>query len=182
MALSNKVGNINDFIKNFNGGTRLNRFLLRAAGPGKLRVDAQYHCRATSIPGAYISAIGLNWFGRTIELPGERVYAPWSVTILDDFGTGEFYSEFEAWQHAIGNKDQYTFVNSPNAFASSITSAKGCDFIVEQYRADSDVTEKSFKIFNAWPISVGPIELDQSVDNKLVQFNVTFGYTHFDYL
>jgi hypothetical protein len=173
-----KVTSITEFIDNFNGGTRLNRFT--AISENCTRLNRPFHMRSAQIPGAQISSIGLNWFGRTIELPGERVFEPWTFTILDDSLDEEVYSDFEAWQHAIGNKDQNTFVNLANSFRS-LSGGKGCDFVVKQYRADGDAVEKQFKIFNAWPIQIGPIELDQAKDNQLCQFTVTFAYSHFDY-
>ena len=173
-----KVTSIHEFIQGFNGGTRLNRFSVTSSCE---KVSRPFHMRSAQIPGAFMSSIGLNWFGRTIQLPGERVYQPWVVTILDDTDTQEVYSEFESWQHAIGNKDEGTFVNLANAFARSVTTPKGCDFTVSQYRADSDGIDKQFRIFSAWPISIGPMELDQAKDNMLCQFSVTFAYTHFDY-
>lgn len=177
-----KTTNITEFINGFNGGTRLNRFEITS--PNCSRINRKYHVRAGQIPGAVISTIGLNYFGRTIELPGERVYQPWVISILDDSGVMEVMSDFEAWQHAIGSKNEETFVDLNNSFASGIApgTGKGCDFVVTQFRADSEQIEKQFKLFNAWPISIGSIELDQSKDNQLCQFSVTLGYSHFDYI
>jgi len=165
-----KVTSIDQFISGFNGGTRLNRFEVTSSC---LDYNRPYHIRAAQIPGAYISAIGLNYFGRTIELPGERVYQPWQVTILDDTGSQKVYDNFKKWQHNIGNRDLKTYVNIDEAFT--------CNFTVKQYKTDSDTVEKSFTLFNVWPIQVGPIELDMSKDNQLCQFTVTFAYSHFDY-
>lgn len=162
---------INKFINGFNGGTRLNRFTVSDT---KSLYTTPYHIRSAEIPGAYISSMGLNYFGRTIELPGERTYQPWRITVLDDTGDQELYSFYEEWQHSIGNKDINTFVNINNAFSNT-------HFTVSQYKTDSDDIEKQFKLFNVWPISIGPLELDMSKDNQLCQFTVTLHYTHFDY-
>jgi len=174
----NKATSIHGFINGFHGGTRLNRFMVTSSCLG---INRPYHVRSAQIPGAVISSIGLNWFGRTIELPGERVYQPWTITILDDYGTGyEVHSKFESWSHSIANKNTHTLVGLQNAFqAGAAPNGLGCQFLVEQFRTDSDRVEKDFILYNAWPVQIGPIELDQSKDNQLVQFSVTLAYSHF---
>lgn len=176
----NSTTSITDFINGFNGGTRPNRFQVYSSNA---RVSRPFHVRSAQIPGSAISAIPLNWFGRTIELPGERVYQPWVITVLDDTLDQELYSELEAWQHAIGNKDVNTFVNLTNAFSTITTTAnKGCNFEVWQYRSDNDTVDRKFRLYNVWPVQLGAMEYDHSVDGVLHQYTVTFMYSHFDYL
>ena len=180
MAVTNG-SSIHEFINGFHGGTRLNRFMVTSTC---VDLSSPFHIRSAQIPGAAISAIGVNWFGRTIQLPGERVYTPWAITVLDDSGADyELHSYFERWQHSIGNKDENTLVELKHEFhPRSLANGAGCNFTIKQYRADSDFVEKTFTISNAWPVQVGPIELDMSKDNTLTQFTVTLAYTHFAYL
>jgi hypothetical protein len=175
---ANNTNSIENFINGFHGGTRLNRFIVQSSCPA---VNRPFHIRAAQIPGAVISSIGLNWFGRTIELPGERVYQPWVITVLDDAGDGyELHSQFETWQHSIGNKNEFTHVQLANAFQKpSSINGLGCQFDIRQYRTDSDEEEKDFILYNVWPLQIGAVELDQSKDNQLVQFSVTLAYSHF---
>ena len=177
-------GNIHQFITGFRGGTRLNRFKVQTTCPS---INEPFHITAAQIPGAVISSIGVNWFGRTVQIPGERVYQPWVITVLDDYGADyELHSYFEAWQHSIGNKDDNTLVDLTDAFTKTSiglnsVSRGGCNFFIDQYRADSDSIEKRFTLWNVWPVQIGPIELDMSKDNQLCSFNVTLMYTHFVY-
>jgi hypothetical protein len=170
--------NISEFLNGFNGGLRVNRFEVTSSCT---RLSKPFHIRSATIPGGQMTTIGLNWFGRTIEIPGERVYAPWPITVLDDSGTQEVHSDFEAWQHYIANKDMNTFVNV-NGARTAGTSPKGCDFAIRQYLTHQDTGEKTFTLYNVWPVQVGPIELDMSKDNVLSQFNVILMYTHFSYV
>ena len=39
----------------------------------------------------------------------------------------------------------------------------------------------AFKLFNVWPIAVGPLTLDMSQDNVLNSFAVTMVYSHYTY-
>lgn len=168
---------INEFIEGFNGGTRLNRFQVTSTCS---RLSRPYHVRAAQIPGSTINTIGLNWFGRTIEVPGERSYVPWAITILDDTGTSEVYNSFVAWQHAIGSMSTDSFVKIRNS-TTGASNDRGCDFKVVQFSTHDDTIEKSFTLFNVWPIQISALELDMSKDNFLGQFNVILTYTHFSY-
>lgn len=170
--------NISEFLNGFNGGLRVNRFEVTSSCA---RVSQPYHIRSATIPGGQMSTIGLNWFGKTIEIPGERVYAPWAITVLDDNGSQEVHADFESWQHYIANKDLNTFVNV-NGARSEGPAFKGCNFTVKQYLTHDDKAEKEFILYNVWPVQVGPIELDMSKDNVLSQFNVILMYTHFAYV
>jgi hypothetical protein len=168
---------VNDFIEGFNGGTRLNRFQVNSTCN---RISKPYHVRAAQIPGSTINTIGLNWFGRTIEVPGERSYTPWAITVLDDTGTSEVYNSFVAWQHAIGNMDTNTFVKIRNS-TTGASNDNGCNFNVIQYSTHNDFIEKRFTLYNAWPVQISALELDMSKDNVLGQFNVVLAYSHFSY-
>ena len=180
MATTPTGNNIHDFITGFHGGTRLNRFKVQTTCTS---LNEPFHITAAQIPGSVVSSIGVNWFGRTIQIPGERAYQPWTITVLDDSGADyELHSYFESWQHAIGNKDVNTLVNLNNAFtAISTVNGNGCRFYIDQYRADSDIIDKRYILWNPWPVQIGPVELDMSKDNQLTTFNVTLMYSHMSY-
>lgn len=174
--MSNTISN---FISGFDGGTRLNRF--RVASTGQMTVT-DFHIVAASIPGSKISPIPISYRGKTIFLPGERSYDPWTITVLDEAGTGAngLHKKFMDWHNKISPLGDGLNVDD---FVGSVNNSK---WIVEHLDHDVAGTGsgtvanriKSFALANCWPIEIGPINLDMSANNQLAAFSVTIVYTH----
>ena len=176
---SDPKNTISKFLTNFYGGTRLNRFQVTSSNckydeTNKLiDDDTKFHIRAAAIPGSNITPLGINWFGRTIPLPGERVYDPWKITIIDDRGTRDLYSKFKAWQKKV--------VDWSDNIAVNTSDIKDCKWTITHYSNNNTVSYKEFNLYQCWPVNVGPLVLDMSQDNVLSTFEVTMHYTHFDF-
>ena len=66
---------------------------------------------------------------------------------------------------------------------SDPTSLWQSSWTVSQYstNCDTPLPGRTFTLYNVWPISVGPIDLDMSADNTLASFAVTLAYSHYTY-
>lgn len=172
------ISTISTFLQGFKGGARSNRFYITTdncgAAGSKLDANAlKFHVRAASVPGAAVRPIGLNWFGRTVNIPGERIITPWQVTVLDDRGSKSLYNTFKAWQKELASyTDELKF---------NIDSIKACKMTVQHLKTNTDEVNKTFNLFQVWPVDVGPFVLDMNQDNVLSSFTVTLSYTHFTY-
>ena len=183
---------INDFINNFKGGTRLNRFIVTGnIGPGIQQTNNRvtpYHIRSATLPESAVGPLAINHRGRTVTYPGDRTYLPWQITVLDDHdgtatgngGSSNLHKMFHDWQSQINNhvsnKTDYPQGSNPSSlFASS--------WNVQQLQTNGDnaLSGRTFTLFNVWPIGVGPIVLDMSQDNVLSSFAVTIVYSHYTY-
>src|SRR5665213_700571 len=94
---------INDFISNFQGGSRPNRFQIIITYPtlvGAPDVADKIVCNAASLPASTIGVVQLPYMGRQIPVPGDRVWAPWNVTVLNDV-TFSHRNVMERWSNAI---------------------------------------------------------------------------------
>jgi len=177
---------INDFINGFKGGTRLNRFTVEgsvgtnATGSGRLLTP--FHIRSASLPEATVGPISINYRGRTVNYAGDRVYQPWQITVLDDHGGNANGSEnlfkmFHDWHDKI------------NSHGSNLTSETNPvnlwqrTWTIKQYEVNCNtpLPGRSFKLFNVWPIAIGPLVLDMGQDNTLASFAVTLVYSHYTY-
>jgi hypothetical protein len=180
---------INDFINGFKGGTRLNRFTVEgnvgtnatgSAGSGRLLTP--FHIRSASLPEATVGPISINYRGRTVNYAGDRVYQPWQITVLDDHGGNPSGSEnlfkmFHDWHDKI------------NSHGSNVTSETNpvslwqSAWTIKQYEVNCNTAlpGRSFKLFNVWPIAIGPLVLDMGQDNTLASFAVTLVYSHYTY-
>jgi len=163
--MSNSISN---FIGAFKGGSRANRFTVG----GKILNGATYHVRATSFPASTLGVIPINWRGRTVNYPGERAYAPWQITILDDPKMAtKLFEAFHTWSNLINNHTTNANSGAYPEFDSSLT--------VSQLGTDSDAAVRTCKLQNAFPQSVGELAYDMSQDNALLSFAVTIGYSHY---
>ena len=95
------MASITDFIGNFKGGNKANRFQFDGAigaGKGDDEIPNQnqflgnrFHVRSASLPASTFGAIPVNFRGRTVLYPGERVYAPWTITVLASYSSWLIY-------------------------------------------------------------------------------------------
>jgi hypothetical protein len=179
---------INDFIRGFKGGTRLNRFeVIGNIGPGSGtdNLTTPFHIRSASLPEATVGAITINHRGRAINYSGDRTYLPWEITILDDHAGGQndkenLYKKFHDWHERINSHGPNITTFSVGTDPSSLWSQS---WTVKQYETNCNTAlpGRTFKLFNVWPIGVGPLQLDMSQDNILASFAVTLVYSHYTY-
>jgi hypothetical protein len=176
---------ISNFIAGFNGGTRSNRFKVLGEISSKSKNTnttlTNFHVRASSVPSAAMGAIPINYRGRTVNYPGDRVYQPWEMVVLDDISTGSgkslFYA-FHQWQKDIN--DHVTNLTSTTGNANPSNHFAASVWTVQQLDTNGANAIRSFKLHNCWPVYVGPLELDMAQDNTLNTFTVTMVYSHFE--
>lgn len=156
------------------GGARpslFNVFLTVPAGIGidNVSVDKfRFVCRATELPESSVSEIPIPYFGRKINVAGERTFSDWQVTVMNDEDFS-VRSMFELWSNAINR--HVANVRDP---ALSVENYK-VDIEVVQYSVTGEVI-RSYMLIGAWPKVVSSIGLDWNSANAVQEFQVTFAY------
>lgn len=170
---------ITDFINGFNGGNRTNRFKVTADWGDNKKASycksTPFHIRSTNLPSAKIGIIPVSYRGRVVNYPGDRTYDPWTVLILDDNSGdgGSLYNGFHEWHNSINSHDgNISYVNGSDAFNKA-------DLTIDHLGVNGDGPQRTFKLVKAWPVEVGPVQLDIGQMDTLVTFQVTFLYTHY---
>lgn len=189
---------ITDFITEFKGGTRSNRFRVNGSilkyDTNRLGSSDQkltnFHIRSASLPASIIGAIPVNYRGRTVFYPGDRSYQPWNITVLDDRqasknhtgrqNTKTLFDLFHDWHRRINDHQSNTDANKTNKpllpdqhFAT--------DWHIEQLDTNGRQTPlRRFDLKHCWPAAIGPLEFDMSQDNTLMTFSVTLLYSHYE--
>jgi hypothetical protein len=164
--------NLDDFIGQFNGGYRPNRFVLTHTfgGEGNDGGDLQYHIRATSFPASTITTLNVPYRGRIFKMPGIRTYATWQITVLDD--TNNLFEKYHSWSQALKeHKNNTTSVNNTDfeTVMQTIT--------VQQLDYNGGVA-KEMSLIKAWPSNIGPIQFDMENNETLLTFTVDFEYQY----
>lgn len=171
--------NINDFKSRglVFGGARPSLFLVRLLTPPGIGVETtlasqklSFVCRAAELPEMTISQIEVPYFGRKIKIAGERTFADWAITVMND---EDFLvrAMFEGWSNAIN---------------TIITNIRLEGVVTEQYKADIEVIQfakdgapiRSYVLVGAFPTQIGAIALDWDSANAVETFSVNFAYDY----
>jgi hypothetical protein len=179
---------INDFIRNFKGGTRLNRFQVTGnigkGSSGKLLTP--FHIRTASLPESTVGPIGVNYRGRSVAYSGDREYKPWIITVLDDHsgsdnGDENLFKAFHDWHDRINSHGKN--ISNYDAGGSDPKTLWANFWQVQHLNTncDSALSGRTFTLFNVWPAAVGELQLDMAQDNTLASFSVTLAFSHYTY-
>jgi len=160
------------------GGARPTLFEVYITPPAGIGADQdssdkfRFTCRATSLPAATIQSIDVGYFGRKIKVQGDRTFADWQVTVMND---EDFLvrSMFEKWSNALNRLESN--IRDPN-FTESENSYKS-DMDVIQYGKAGDLI-RQYTIIGAFPTDVSDIALDWDTTNQIETFTVRFAYDY----
>jgi hypothetical protein len=158
------------------GGARPSLFNVFLSVPAGIGIDLvsvdkfRFVCRAAELPESTLSSIDVPYFGRKIKVAGERTFADWSVTVMNDEDFA-VRAMFEAWSNAINR--MVANVRDP-AVAQEQYKA---DFEIIQYSVDgSDI--RSYLLVGAFPTAVSGIGVDWNTANNIEEFTVAFAYDY----
>lgn len=158
------------------GGARPSLFNVFLSVPIGVGIDAvsvdkfRFVCRAAEIPESTISNIEIPYFGRKIKVAGERSFADWSVTVMNDEDFA-VRAMLEAWSNAINR--MVANVRDPNLAA-------------EQYKADIEIVQygkagdilRSYMLVGAFPTQLSGITLNWDSQNAVEEFTANFSYDY----
>lgn len=136
--------------------------------------DFRFFCRAASLPGSTIGVVTVPYFGREVKLAGNRTFADWTVTVINDESFA-YRSAFENWMNTINSHEEnYRFDNSGYALADSA--------IVNQLSKtgdeDAPTIQRQYEFKNLFPIDISEITLDWGDNDSVEEFTVTFAYDY----
>jgi len=165
--------NIDDFRANLNlGGARPTLFdvLITNKIDGSADQKMQFTCKAAQLPAATLGTIEGPYFGRKVKLAGDKTFAEWTVTVIND---EDFLvrNAMEAWHQAINS-------HLPNLREGGATSAPATyksQAQVRQYGKDGALI-KTYNFDGLWPSEVGAIDVSWESNDTLEEFTVTFQY------
>ena len=171
--------NIANFRSNFQGGTRPNRFLV-TGGIGSTAIgDSGFLIKATSLPASTNGVIPVPYRGRVLKIPGDRMFAEWAITIIDDADTSikgkggvgmtDLRSEFVSWSNAI-NSHVGNITTDPNV------SNLATKWQVSMLSQKDDKKIRTIELHNCWPIEVAAVDLSYDTADSITEFSVNLAY------
>jgi hypothetical protein len=155
-------------------GARPNLFEIQmslpiAINPGNANRKLTFMARTAQLPGSTVGIVPLQYFGREVKLAGNRTFADWSITVIndEDFAVRK---GFERWMNAL-NQHRQNRRNSSFASATSYTT----DAFVRQYGKTGNKL-KEYKFIGMFPNDLAPIDLDWSANDTIEEYSVTLAY------
>ena len=158
-----------------NGGARPNQLAVQLSFPSYVGGQALAVARApflvsvAELPGQTVNPAIVQYRGREVKFVGDRVYAPWTITVLND-SEMSIRNAIEQW---MGGMEDYA-----NKFGRLQPSEYQRDMQVFQLDRNGNAL-KSYNIVNAFPVDLSPVALDFGANDQISSFTVTFQYQHF---
>ena len=166
--------NISSFKNNglIYGGARASLFEFVLSPPLVLSVNAsvplRFTCRASSIPASTVGQVEVPYFGRKIKLAGDRTFADWSVTVMND----EDYAVrkmFETWSNLLNDNESNLKGVRFNGYKSGA--------IVKQFAKTNEIIG-AYTFVGLFPTEISAMELDWETTNSIQTFSVSLAYDY----
>ena len=155
------------------GGARPNLFQVtidNPVDPGSF-IKTSFMVQTAAIPDMTVGVVTQNYFGRQIKYAGNRTFADWTVTIIND---EDFLIRdgMERWHNAINGLQ--TNLRAPDLATAA------------QYKSNATVTQyaktgdpvRTYAMLGLFPLTVSTIALDWRTNDAIETFDVTFSYDY----
>jgi len=178
------MGKIDDFRQNF-AGVKSNRFRITGGIPSLLSSEInssdfnealEIYCKASQFPGSSVGLINLNYRGRPVKFPAERVAADWAIQVYSSsLNTKDLRTLFQKWINFInsGSHDKMNWKAYAGEWSVSYDDMFGSQ--------SNSQYEKICSLINVFPIDISPIELTNDVTDVFAEFTVTLAYDYADF-
>lgn len=166
---------VNEFRSQMQGdGARPNLFEVSMpfptfSAPGNAQTKFTFMCKTAQLPGATIGVVPVQYFGRELKFAGNRTFADWTVTVINDEDFA-VRNAFERWMNGINSHNLN--IRNPIALAPF------------GYTVDGDVTQfgktgntlKKYKFVGLFPSDITPIDVDWGSNDAIEEFTVSLTY------
>ena len=170
------MANINDFkAKLAGGGARPNQFKVTMPFPGYSQVGGEieelaFLCKVTQLPAMNIGPITVPFRGRQIKVAGDRTFADWTITVINDTNF-KLRNAFERWQNGINNMSDNEGLTNPVDYQ--------VDCFVDHLDRNGN-TIKSYTLRGLFPTGISAIDLNYDEQAAVEEFTVEFRYQYFE--
>ena len=148
------------------GGAKASLFQVAITNPinGIADLKTPFMVQAAQIPEATMGVIEVPYFGRKVKIAGDRTFAEWTVTIINDT---DFIvrDAMERWMNGINGHTTNAGLVNPIDYQA--------DLVVEQLDRDESVIKK-YTFRGAFPTNIDPIDLNYDNTGAIEEFAVEF--------
>jgi hypothetical protein len=156
------------------GGARTSLFQVNITNPANGAADIQvpFLARAAQIPAATIAPLDVPYFGRQLRLAGNRTFADWTATIINDEDM-QIRNAMEEWSNSING-----FQDNLRKFGASSPALYKSTAQVTQF-SKTGVPVRVYNMVGIFPTEISAIEMDWGTD-AVSEFTCTFTYDYWE--
>jgi len=179
-STKDEIFSITKFRETLGTGARANLFRCYITAPSSLSDNEgifgdtgifTFLCRSAAIPAMTVGVIEVPFRGRRVKVPGDRTFADWTVTVINDEAQ-KMRKVMDRWMGIIVNPDG-------NKVLRDNTSDYRATVKIEHYRPSGTIS-RIYALYNAFPTDVSAIDLSYDTTDAIQEFTITFQYTHMD--
>ena len=178
---------ISDFTSALSGdGARPNLFqvVMTIPGNGIAPSTISFMAKAAQLPGSTIGTVPVYYFGREMKFAGNRTFADWTLTIINDENFA-IRNAIESWMNTINsNKSNLRLSSAQTLAGAGSTTSYTTNAQVNQYSKTGTGGNggiiKSYNFAGMFPVDISPIDLDWSNNDAIEEFSVTFAYQYWE--
>ena len=157
------------------GGARPSQFKVTLifpswVGAGSAGIAGQFLVKAATLPASVITPIEVPFRGRIAKIAGERQFANWNVTVLND---NDFLirNALEKWSNGILNHTSTTGRLAPLDYTANL-------YVTQLDRNDMPI--KEYRFANCFPQNVQEIQLDFGATTQIEEFQCEFSVDYWE--
>jgi hypothetical protein len=141
-------------------------------GGGQGTDVTRFLCKVSEIPASTVGSIDVPYFGRKLKYPGDRTFAPLSITIIND-ESFSVRASLEKWMERIalhqsaGGRSVGSITPSTNQYVSNLT--------LTQY-SRTGAALRAYQFVGAWPSELGSIGVDWNNADAIEEYTCQWQY------
>lgn len=153
------------------GGARNSLFQVIINNPSNSVADLKvpFLVKAAQIPASTLGIIEVPYYGRKVRLAGDRTFAEWTVTVIND---EDFLirNAMEQWSNQIQSHQ-----GNLRTFGGASPSLYKSQAQVTQF-SKTGIPIRTYNFNGIFPTEVSPIEVNWESTDTIEEFTVTFQY------
>ena len=175
---------LTDFKKALNmGGARPNLFeVVIPDFPGNEEVakgdgasDFNMLVKGAQLPESTVGLVEVPFRGRTFKVAGDRTFAPWSITVINDVDF-KIRTAMETWAQSVAQYADGSGATNPTDYMrpATVTQLKRGKSTTGDFTSTGLSRSKSYNFFDIWPTSISAIDLSYDSSDVIEEFTVEF--------
>jgi hypothetical protein len=164
------MADIGAFAERFGSGMRPTLFRVEGAIPFSDTYGAEktFFIKSAQLPASSIGTIEVPYKGRKIKRPGDRTFAEWSLTILQD-SSGDMRGDFVNWMANISNHFSTGNLTNPESY--------GAQWTISPEGQNGEAIQ-TITLVNCFPTDVGAVDFSYETTDSISEFTVTIQYDY----